>query len=433
MGDLRDRAVAQAIVREAELDLATAHEIFKIVPHTSSMGRHSLTRICVRHIHKMCEREALELKENGELEESEFDLMMWAISRCSTKHALRIPWLVHAPTKHFMLSANLKEAHRAEPELFRRLEKLSQQLDINADQIIFSQLDTMKKSSAKEWGIYIVLEGSVILERGVEETISGAKSSARVVGAEWKARASINTSAGGGSSGFRRPRRMSTIGSMREISALGSGLASPLGSIEASGERGSDDEDGDEHVHEHDDVTVEDVEASDDGECMLFGAFGTTEASGDGGVEMSKPSSSSPSHRVVKRRVSMSSRLLRSPSVNVNKFTSPSLRSSMSPLQRTSALMWRTRGMKKTDTTKLVVRDAHQIDVIKGKGHVIGVLSVLTGKPRYVTAAAFGPVVGCFVSASRLFELFEDPHEGIYFFISLDRLTKYFTICNANN
>ena len=432
MAVLRDRAVTEAIIREAELDLAAAHEIFKIVPHTSSMGRHSLTRICVRHIHKMCEREAIELKENGELEDAEFDLMMWAISRCSTKHALRIPWLVHAPTKHFMMSTNLKEAHAAEPELFRRLEKLSTQEDIQAGQTIFEQLQTA--STVDKWGVYIILEGSVAVERGRVEKLGGKKSKVANIGAAWKGHAGIHgPGAAGRNKSFRRPRRMSTLGKQAGVPLA----AAARGAAEPSG-------DSDSVTHDHDDGAAwnrsDDAHAASDGE-PAFGAFDVHvgEASGesDGATEedeencddviddswmgfastrgvdtaavaaASNECKVSPTRRKKMRRQMTSSRLLRTPTSASRLSTA----GEMTALQRTNAMMWRRGGLKKNATTRLVVRDAEKIDVVKGKGHVVGVLSVLTGKPRYVSAAAFGPVVGCYISAARLFEIFEDAHE----------------------
>merc|ERR1719446_687270 len=110
--------------------------------------------------------------------------MMWAISRCSTKHALRIPWLVHAPTKHFMLSANLKEAQRSEPELFRRLERLTRQTDYPSGTQIFSQLQEQKTTGPNEWGVHIVLEGSVVITRGREE-YNRSNSTKDVVTSTW--------------------------------------------------------------------------------------------------------------------------------------------------------------------------------------------------------------------------------------------------------
>jgi NhaP-type Na+/H+ or K+/H+ antiporter/CRP-like cAMP-binding protein len=433
MAVLRDRAVTEAIIREAELDLAAAHEIFKIVPHTSSMGRHSLTRICVRHIHKMCEREAIELKENGELEDAEFDLMMWAISRCSTKHALRIPWLVHAPTKHFMMSTNLKEAHAAEPELFRRLEKLSTQEDIPAGQTIFKQLQT--ESTVDKWGVYIILEGSVALERGRVEQLGGKKAKVANIGAAWKGRVSIHgPGAAGREQSFRRPRRMSTLGmqSSARLAAAARGAAEPSGDSDSAAH---DNDDGtsssvwesgdDEHaasdgepefgafdVHvgeasgESDPTTEDDDENCDDVVDASWMGFASMRGGDTAAAAASNECKVSPTRRKKMGRQMTSSRLLRTPTSS-----RVSTVGEMTPLQRTNVMMWRRGGLKKNATTRLVVRDAYQIDVVKGKGHVVGVLSVLTGKPRYVSAAAFGPVVGCYISAARLFEIFEDAHE----------------------
>ena len=53
-----------------------------------------------------------------------------------------------------------------------------------------------------------------------------------------------------------------------------------------------------------------------------------------------------------------------------------------------------------------------EMEVVKGSGHAVGILSVLTGDARYTTALATGPGVAVFLSAEHLFKLFADPAEA---------------------
>ena len=120
---MRDTAITQGVIREAEFDLALAHRIFESVPHTSIIGRHSLTSICIRHIHKMCEKEVKEVFEEGELNESEFDLLMWGIARCESAHAWKKPDATCAKqtSVQLMLKKNLSKAMYADPERSARM------------------------------------------------------------------------------------------------------------------------------------------------------------------------------------------------------------------------------------------------------------------------------------------------------------------------
>ena len=52
-----------------------------------------------------------------------------------------------------------------------------------------------------------------------------------------------------------------------------------------------------------------------------------------------------------------------------------------------------------------------EMEVVKGSGHAVGILSVLTGDARYTTALATGPGVAVFLSAEHLFRLFADAAE----------------------
>jgi hypothetical protein len=63
--------------------------------------------------------------------------------------------------------------------------------------------------------------------------------------------------------------------------------------------------------------------------------------------------------------------------------------------------------------THLTVEDSHTIELFKGSGHVIGMLSILTGHPRYVKLAATGPVTAAFVDAEHFLAIFVDDEEQI--------------------
>jgi hypothetical protein len=70
-----------------------------------------------------------------------------------------------------MLSANFRYAQSDSPELFRRLAHLSKRVDFSGGDVLFSQLDGSGIARAKEraspkWGVFIVLEGSVLLTHG---------------------------------------------------------------------------------------------------------------------------------------------------------------------------------------------------------------------------------------------------------------------------
>jgi hypothetical protein len=117
---MRDTAITEGVIREAEFDLALAHRIFESVPHTSIIGRHSLTSICIRHIHKMCEKQCKKVFEEGELNESEFDLLMWGIARCESKHAWRMPGACAKEANlQLMLKKNLSKVRPRRPRLPR--------------------------------------------------------------------------------------------------------------------------------------------------------------------------------------------------------------------------------------------------------------------------------------------------------------------------
>ena len=118
---MRDTAITEGVIREAEFDLALAHRIFESVPHTSIIGRHSLTSICIRHIHKMCEKQCKKVFEEGELNESEFDLLMWGIARCESKHAWRMPGTCAKEANlQLMLKKNLSKVRASRPSALVR-------------------------------------------------------------------------------------------------------------------------------------------------------------------------------------------------------------------------------------------------------------------------------------------------------------------------